>query len=116
MSKGRGMPRGMGGMNPGAMQKQLQELQQKMVDAQNALENETVTVTKQGGAITVVVNGHQKVMSIKIDPEFFKENADDAETFSDLLLAAVNEGIEASQKMASDRMGAITGGLGLPGM
>jgi DNA-binding protein YbaB len=32
----------------------------------------------------------------------------------DLIIAAVNEGIERSQQMASEQMGALTGGLGLP--
>ncbi len=116
MSKGRGMPRGMPGLNPASMQKQLQELQQKINETQQALETETVTVSLQGGAITVVMTGHQKVQSIKVAPDFLKENADDAEGLSDLLTAAVNDAVEKSQQLAADRMGSVTGGLGLPGL
>ena len=118
MSKGRGMPRGMAGMNPGAMQKQLQDLQQRMLEAQEALANETVTSAAGGGAVTVTVTGQQKVVEVKINGEMLKEGDQplDLEMLQDLIVAAVNDAIESSQKLAATRMGAVTGGLGLPGM
>ena len=99
---------GMGGLNLGALQRQAQEMQQKMLDAQNALANETVTVSAGGGAIVVVMTGQQKVLQVKIAPEA----AQDIEMLQDLVLAAMNEALEKSQKLASDRMGAITGNMG----
>lgn len=112
MSKNKGMPRGMGGFNPAAMQKQLQELQQKMLETQNALATETVSATVGGGAVTAIMTGQQKLIELKISPDALG----DAEMLQDLIIAAVNDAIERSQKVASDRMNAITGGLGLPGM
>lgn len=111
MSKGHGMPRGMGGLNPAALQKQVQEMQQKLLEAQQALANETVSSTVGGGVVTVTMNGQQKVLEVKISPDALQ----DAEMLQDLILAAVNDAIERSQQLASTRVGAVTGGLGLPG-
>jgi nucleoid-associated protein EbfC len=119
MSKGRGMPtRGMAGMNPGALQKQLQDLQQKMLETQEALGNETVTTTAGGGAVSVVMTGQQKMVEVRINQDLMKEGEEpvDIEMLQDLIVAAVNDAIEKSQKLAADRMGAVTGGLGLPGL
>jgi len=121
MSKNKGFPKGgggMGGFNPAALQKQVEELQKKMLEAQQQLENETVSATVGGGMVTVTMNGHQKILSIKINPDALKESVDDPTMLEDLLMAAVNEAHERSQTMASQRMNAATGGLaaGLPGL
>jgi DNA-binding YbaB/EbfC family protein len=96
------------------MLQQLQKLQEEMLKTQDALGEETVTVTAGGGAITVVISGHQKIQSITIDPEVV--DPDDVEMLQDLVMAAVNEAIDKSQKLAADRMGALTGGLSIPGL
>ncbi len=109
--------RGMGNLNPAALQKQLQEMQKKMVETQEALAKETVTSTAGGGAVSVTMTGQQKVTEVKINAEALKEEGQpfDFEMLQDLMLAAVNDAIEKSQKLAADRMGAVTGGMGLPG-
>jgi len=96
------------------MLQQLQKVQEEMVKTQEALGEEKVTVTAGGGAITVVISGHQKIQSITIEPEVV--DPDDVEMLQDLVMAAVNEAIEKSQKLASDRLGALTGGLSIPGL
>jgi DNA-binding YbaB/EbfC family protein len=98
----------------GAMLQQLQKLQEEMVKTQEALGDETVTVTAGGGAITVVISGHQKIQSISIEPEVV--DPDDVEMLQDLVMAAVNEAIDKSQQLATDRLGALTGGLSIPGL
>lgn len=113
MSKGKGgMRGGFGGLDLGALQRQAQEMQARIQEVQQALGNETVTITAGGGAITIVMTGHQKVKEIKISPDA----AQDIEMLQDLILAAVNEAVDRSQALASERMGAVTGGLGLPGL
>lgn len=87
--------------------KQIQELQAKMLEAQEALAQETVSVSAGGGAIKVVMSGHQKMESMEIDPVVLE----DVEMLQDLIIAAVNEAIEQSQKLAADKMSAFTGGL-----
>jgi DNA-binding YbaB/EbfC family protein len=102
---------GMGGGRKGMLD-QLQQLQAKMLETQEQLGNETVEVTAGGGAIAVVMTGQQKLQSIRIAPEVL----DDVEMLQDLIVAAVNEAVDKSQEMASQRMSGLTGGLGIPGL
>lgn len=97
-------------MNPKNMLSQMQAMQQQMVEAQEALANETVTVTAGGGAITIVITGHQRVQSMTIDPDLL--NPEDVDMLQDLLVASVNAAIEQSQALSAQRMEDITGGLG----
>ncbi|MGD8585760.1 MAG: YbaB/EbfC family nucleoid-associated protein, partial [Chloroflexota bacterium] len=76
-----------------------------------ALANETVSVTAGGGAITVVITGHQRIQSIEIQPELI--DPEEADMLQDLLVAAVNSAIEQSQALAADRMEGLTGGLNI---
>jgi len=98
------------------MMQQLQKLQEEMLQAQEALGEETVEVTVGGGALTLVMTGHQKVQSVTIDPGVV--DPEDVELLEDLIIAAVNEAVDRSQEMASERMGRFTAGLGidLPGL
>jgi DNA-binding YbaB/EbfC family protein len=117
MSKGKGGWRGgvpMPRMNPTKAQNAFEALQQKMLETQESLANETVEVSAGGGAVTVVITGQQKIQSISISSEAI--SAGDVEMLQDLILAAVNEAIDKSQQLAASRMGALAGGLGLPGL
>lgn len=96
------------------MMKQLQQMQQKMMQAQEDLANETVTATAGGGAVTVEMNGHHEVKSVKIDPDAV--DAEDIELLEDMVLTAFNDALEKAQALAQERMGAITGNMKLPGM
>jgi DNA-binding YbaB/EbfC family protein len=105
---------GLPGGAKGGLAGQLQAMQKQMLEAQEALGDKTVEVTAGGGAIKVVMTGHQKLQSITIDPEVV--NPEDVEMLQDLIVAAVNEAVEASQNLAADEMGTITGGLNIPGL
>lgn len=89
---------------------QMQQMQEQMATTQSALENETITVTAGGGAISIVITGHQRVQSITVNPELL--TPDDAEMLQDMLVAGINSAIEQSQALAAERMEGITGGLG----
>ena len=102
------------GASKGNMQQQLLQMQEQMMQAQEALKDEEVTATVGGGMITVVANGQQEVLSITIDPEVV--DPEDVDMLQDMVLAAVNEALESSRNLASDRMGALTGGLDIPGL
>jgi len=122
MSKGKprpayGMPRpggGGGGGGAGGMMGQLQKLQEEMARTQERLGGETVEVTVGGGAVKMVMNGHQKLLSVTILPDVL--SPDDVEMLQDMILAAVNEAVERSQGLAADKMSALTGGLKIPGL
>ena len=109
---GGGMPGGMqGGM--GGMMKQIQKMQEDMVAAQEALEKETVEVSVGGGAVKIVISGHQRVQSITLNKDMI--DLTDEEWLGDLqelVMLAVNQAIEQSQAMSANRMEGITGGLG----
>ena len=96
------------------MMRQVQRLQEEMLKTQEALGEETITVTAGGGAITVVMTGQQRVQSISIAPEVV--DSDDVEMLEDLVTAAVNEALQRSQELATERLGALTGGLSIPGL
>ena len=108
--------------NPNALMAQMQKMQEDMAKAQEELKDETITVTSGGGAVSVVISGHQRVESIAINPELL--DPEDVELLQDMLVAAVNSAIEQSQAMSAERMEGITGGMGdinsllggLPGM
>ena len=113
-SLGGGGGLGVPGGAKGGLAGQLQAMQQQMVEAQEALGDKTVEVSAGGGAITVVMTGHQKLESITIDPDVV--DPEDVEMLQDLILAAVNEAVEASQNLAADELGSLTGGLNIPGL
>ena len=103
-------------LNP-KMLKQIEQMQADMMKAQEALGNETVEGSAGGGAVVVVMNGHQEVQSITIDPEFV--DPEDVETLQDAIVAALNDAQTKAQALVQERMGSVTGGLGglgLPGM
>lgn len=94
--------------------KQLQQFQQRLLKAQEELGNRTVEATAGGGAVTVVMDGHFRVRSVKIDPDAV--DPADLSLLEDMILAAVNEAVAKAQEMAQQQMSAITGGLNIPGL
>jgi DNA-binding YbaB/EbfC family protein len=96
------------------MLRQAQELQSKLLKAQDELENATVEGSSGGGAVTVVVTGQQTIRSIKISPEVV--DPEDVELLEDLILAALNEAMEKAKDLAAKRLGSLTGGLKIPGL
>jgi len=92
------------------MMQQVQKMQARMAQVQTELEATTVDVASGGGAVKAVVSGQQHLVSIQIDPEV----VDDTDMLQDLILAAVNEGLDRSRELAASRMQAVTAELGLP--
>jgi hypothetical protein len=92
------------------MAKMMQKMQADMAKAQEELKTATVEATAGGGAVTVEVTGELVFKSLKIAPEAV--DPEDPEMLSDLVLAAVNQGIQAAQELQAQKMGAATGGLG----
>ena len=104
-------------MNPkqqAKMMKQLQQMQQKMAEAQEQLANETVEATAGGGMVTAVVSGDSELKELRIEPEAV--DPDDVEMLQDLVVAAVNEALRSAQELANQRMNAVTAGMPMPNM
>ena len=102
------LPQGMGGGGAANLQqlaRQAQKMQEKMEEITTELEAKTYTATSGGGAVSVAVTGKMEV----IDP-------DDAEMLGDLVTAAVNEALRAAAAEKEEKLGALSGGMSIPGM
>jgi hypothetical protein len=99
------------GVNQGLMER-LAKLQDDMMQAQEALGEERITVTAGGDAVKVVIDGRQRLHSVEIKPEALGER----ELLQDMLVVAINNALEQSQTLAAQRLQGLSGGLGLPGM
>jgi DNA-binding YbaB/EbfC family protein len=93
-----------------ALMKQAQQMQDQMLQAQEALKDETVEAGAGGGMVKVKMGGDLTLREITIDPEAI--DPEEAELLAEMVQAAVNEGLRAAQELASSKMGGITGGLG----
>jgi len=95
------------------LQNMALQMQQEMERIQGELAEATVEGSAGGGAVRAVVTGKQTLVSLAIDPGAV--DPDDVEMLQDLVTAAVNDALEASRKLAEQKMGALsslTGGLG----
>ena len=93
------------------MMKQAQEMQDRLKQQMDTLK---VEATAGGGMVTVVVNGHKHLLSIKIDPEVVSK--DDVGMLQDLITAAVNDAHRRVDDAMKQQMGGMLGGLGIPGI
>ncbi|MBN1979342.1 MAG: YbaB/EbfC family nucleoid-associated protein [Anaerolineae bacterium] len=96
------------------MLQQLQSLQEEMLKAQNEVADMVVTSTAGGGAVTAAVTGERRVQSITIEPEVV--DPEDVEMLQDLIVAAINGGLDQIDQATEKKMESLTGGLGIPGL
>ncbi len=100
--------------NLGDLQRIAREMQVRMQQVQEELAQVTVEGTAGGGAVRVVMTGAQEVKRVQIDPAAV--SAADVEMLQDLLLAALTDATRRSKELAAQRLGAVTGGMNLPGL
>ena len=105
-----------GGMpgNMSDMLKKAQKMQEEMASAQAELEEREYEISAGGGAVTLKINGKREILSLDISPEIV--DPDDVEMLSDILIAAINEGIKKVDTTAEAEMSKISGQMGIPGM
>ena len=94
------------------LMKQAQQMQERVKKLQEEAGSKTVEASAGGGRVTVVANGRQEVLSIKIDPSVVDPK--DIEMLQDLILAAINEALRKSQELMKEEMARLTAGMGLP--
>ena len=90
--------------------KKAQKMQKQMEDAQASMETEEVTASAGGGAVQVTVSGKKEITKVVIEKEVV--DPDDVEMLQDLIMAAANEALRQIDELSSQKMNAITGGLG----
>ena len=82
----------------------------KVKKLQKELQKQIITVEKGDGAVKVEITGEQKIKKIHIDPEYV--DLDDIGELERWLEDAVKEAIQASQKIAAEKMQPMMGMLG----
>jgi DNA-binding YbaB/EbfC family protein len=96
------------------LRRMAERMQQEMGRIQAELEATNVEGSAGGGVVTATVTGKQELVSIRIDPSAVDPT--DVEMLQDLVVAAVNDALRASRQLAEEKMGALTGGLRIPGL
>ena len=91
---------------------QAQQMQGRLQQIQEELQQRTVSASAGGGMVTVNADGKGQIRSIKIDPSVV--NPSDVEMLEDLILVALTDVQRRASAMAQEEMGKLTGGLGLP--
>ncbi len=103
--------------NMAQLLKQARDVQKKIEEVQNELDDLTIEGDSGGGMVKVVVNGKQQLLELTIDPDAVKE---DKELLEDLIISAVNNALTKSLEESQNRMNAVTGnmlgGMNIPGL
>lgn len=102
------------GQSQAAMLKQVQKMQEDMQNLQADIEEREFSATAGGGIVEVTFNGRHEMKKITIDPEAV--DPDDVEMLEDYITIAVNEVMKNIDETNEREMGAITGGLNIPGL
>jgi DNA-binding YbaB/EbfC family protein len=101
-------------MGMGNLQRMAQQMQQELVRIQGELETMMVDGSAGGGVVKAVVTGKQELVSVAIDPSAV--DPADVDMLQDLIVAAVNDALGNSRRVAEEKLSAVTGGLKIPGM
>jgi len=109
-------------MNMMNMMKQAQNIQKKLMEAQDELANTEVSAEAGNGSVKVICDGKGIFKSIKISAEAINaENPssvsqDDIEMLEDLITSAMNSAAEKSRSVMETKMKSVTGGVNIPGL
>ena len=99
-------------VNFGNMMKQAQQLQKKMAEAQDKLNEIEVEGVAGGGLVKVTATAKGVFKRIFIDESLLKN--DEKEILEDLIIAAINDSKQKGEVVAQEEMKSLTGGLPLP--
>lgn len=98
-------------MNPRQLMKQVQQMQVQMQQRMTELR---VEGSAGGGMVKATMNGSKDLLAVVIDKEAVDPN--DVEMLQDLVVAAVNEASRKVDQEMQGQLGAMTGGMKIPGM
>lgn len=103
-------------MQPGgdmsALLAQAQQMQQKLMEAQQQLANAEIHGKAGGGLVEAIVKGSGEVVAVKIDPSVVDPS--DVETLQDLIVGAMTDASKQVTKLAQEQLGSLTAGLSAP--
>lgn len=98
-------------MNPKKMMQQVQQMQAQM---QAQMTQIRVEGSAGGGAVKAAMNGSKELLGVTIEKDVVDPN--DVEMLQDLVLAAVNEASRKVDEEMQKSIGAMTGGMKIPGL
>lgn len=94
-----------------AMLAQAQEMQQRMMEAQQATADQEVEGQAGGGMVRVTATGAGEFLAVRISPEVV--NVDEVEMLEDLVLAALRDVAAQVAVLGQETLGELgLGGLG----
>lgn len=96
----------------GELMKQAKQMQEKLQQAQEEVTRIEVAGQSGAGLVSVSLNGKYDAKSVSINADLLKE---DKAVLEDLIAAAFNDAVRKLEKEKADKMGELTGGLGMPG-
>jgi hypothetical protein len=96
--------------NPQQMQQMMRQAEQMQKKLADEVAQIKVDATAGGGMVTVTMDGHKNLLSVKIDPEV----ASDVEMLQDLIVAACSEAVKKVEAQSQAKMSGMLGGMGLP--
>ena len=92
--------------------KQAKEMQEKMAEAQESLDQIQVEGEAGAGMVKATATAKGELVGLNIDPSIF--SAEDKEVVEDLILAAVKDAQARAAEAAQEEMSKVTEGLQLP--
>ena len=100
-----------GAQRQAEMQARIQQMQEQVNAAQEAVENQEFTASVGGGVVEAKVNGKKEVLAVTIKPEAV--DPEDVEMLQDLVVSAVNEALRQAGEAMDKGIEQATGGLDL---
>ncbi|MDW3647355.1 MAG: YbaB/EbfC family nucleoid-associated protein [Bacteroidia bacterium] len=98
------------------MMGKFQDMQSRLKEVKERLDDITVESEAGGGMVRVTANANRKVLKIHIDPDVIDK--EDPEIMTDLITAAVNKALEKAEARGREEMEAATKGMlpNIPGL
>ena len=100
-----------GAQRQAEMQARIQQMQEQVNAAQEAVEAQEFTASVGGGVVEAKVNGKKEVLAVTIKPEAV--DPEDVEMLQDLVVSAVNEALRQDGEAMDKSIEQATGGLDL---
>jgi DNA-binding YbaB/EbfC family protein len=100
-------------MNINQLMKQAQQMQAKLMEAQNKMNDLEIVGTSGGGMVSIIISGKGAMKKLTIDPKLM--SPDEAEIVADLIVAAFNDAKSKLEAQMSEQMGnLLPPGMNMP--
>ena len=101
-------------INMQGIMKQAQMMQKKMEEAQDKLAQTEVVGESGAGMVKITMSGKSVVKRVEIDKSLLVP--EDVDMLEDLIVAACNDAQSKAEKMMSEGLKNVTGGINIPGL